>query len=87
MFRVFVYLSPVECDPASQFTSVDQSKCVDIRFHCEAKHFPLHSYSSDNINNILRHGLICFPALSLVGEVKDLCMMIVGEFVTELGSS
>ena len=34
-FLVCVYLSPVECDPASQFMCADQAKCVDIRFCCE----------------------------------------------------
>lgn len=32
-------LSPVECDPATQFMCVDQSKCVNIRFRCETDHF------------------------------------------------
>ena len=36
---VRVCLSPVECDPASQFVCADQAKCVDIRFCCEANHF------------------------------------------------
>ena len=42
MFRVLVYLSPVniECDPACQFMCADQAKCVDIHFCCEANHFP-----------------------------------------------
>ena len=33
------YLSPVECDPASQFMCADQAKCVDIRFCCDSNHF------------------------------------------------
>ena len=37
-FLVCVYLSPVECDPASQFMCADQAKCVDIRFCCEGNH-------------------------------------------------
>ena len=40
MFLVRVYLSPIDCDPASQFMCADQSTCVDICFHCEANHFP-----------------------------------------------
>ena len=37
-FLVCVYLSPVECDPASQFMCADQAKCVDVRFCCEGTH-------------------------------------------------
>ena len=37
-FLVCVYLSPVECDPASQFVCADQAKCVDVRFCCEGNH-------------------------------------------------
>ena len=35
---VYIYLSPVECDPASQFMCADQAKCVDVRFCCEGTH-------------------------------------------------
>ena len=36
LFLVLVDLSPVECDQATtQFMCAKQSKCVDIRFHCE----------------------------------------------------
>ena len=37
-FLVCVYLSPVECDPASQFMCADQAKCVDVRFCYEGNH-------------------------------------------------
>lgn len=43
-------LSPVECDPATQFMCVDQSKCVSIRFRCETNHIPDCEDGSDEKN-------------------------------------